>query len=59
MPIKLEQNWYNLRTPFNKPWPLSSKGFKQQPRTVIDAEAAGWTKVDADDVGCEDVNAFK
>ena len=50
--IKIAQNWFNLRTPLQQ----SLNGFKQQPRTVSEAEEAGWTKVDSDDVGCKNVN---
>merc|ERR1719228_2476337 len=36
------QSWYNLKTTFN---PNPMKGFFDQPRTVDDAEKAGWTRL--------------
>ena len=47
-----KQNWNNLKLPFHI-FPLF--GFHDQPRTVPDAEEAGWTKVDVS-VDCKQVN---
>ena len=46
------QNWYNLKLPFAIN-PLS--GFYDQPRTVAEAEHAGWAKVSGSD-DCKCVN---
>ena len=41
------QNWYNFKLPFG--------GFYDQPRTVVEAEDAGWTKLPGSE-DCKYVN---
>ena len=50
--LRASQNWYYLKLPFSMN-PLF--GFYDQPRTVEEADNAGWTKVD-DSVDCKSVN---
>ena len=46
------QNWYNLKLPFAVN-PLV--GFYDQPRTIAEADKAGWSKLD-ESLDCKGVN---
>ena len=50
--VRASQNWYNLKVTFNMD---PTKGFKDQPRTIAEAEKGNWTKVD-NSTSCDNIN---